>query len=144
MKRRSALTDFEQDEARRLDMLLAADTMRGYLRGVTRAKFTGMVLDAVLRQLGIFGEAASEFSGAARRQYPGIPWGSVVRQRQYVIHQYFEVDLDEAWDAAVRTVPEYARELRAKVLKRSSAQLEDEISRALKNAKTNKRKPPKK
>ena len=89
MKHRSELTDFELDEARRLDMILAADTIRGYLRGITRPKFTGMVLDAVLRQLGIFGEAAAEFSGAARHQYPNIPWGTVVRQRQYVIHQYF-------------------------------------------------------
>jgi uncharacterized protein with HEPN domain len=139
MKPRSALTEFERDEARRLDMLHAADTIRGYLRAVTRAKFTGMVLDAVLRQLGIFGEAAAEFSGASRRQYPDIPWGSVVRQRQYVIHQYFDVDLDEAWDAAAHTVPEYARMLRARSLKRSSAQLEAEVMRALKNAKKNKR-----
>jgi uncharacterized protein with HEPN domain len=114
MKLRSALTEFERDEAGRLDMLQAANTIRGYLRAVTRAKFTGMVLDAVLRQLGIFGEAAAEFSGTSRRQYPDIPWGSVVRQRQYVIHQYFAVDLDEVWDAAVHRVPEYARMLRAK------------------------------
>jgi uncharacterized protein with HEPN domain len=120
-------------------MILAADTIRGYLRGLTRAKFTGMVLDAVLRQLGIFGEAAAEFSGMARHQYPDIPWGTVVRQRQYVIHQYFNVDLDEAWDAATRTVPKYTRMLRSRPLKRSSAQLEAEIGLALKNAKKNKR-----
>lgn len=139
MKLRSALTEFERDEALRLDMLMAADTIRGYLRGVTRAKFTGMILDAVLRQLGIFGEAAAQFSGVSRRQYPGIPWGSVVRQRQYVIHQYFDVDLDEVWDAAAHTVPEYARMLRGRPLKRSSAQLEAEVELALQNAKKNKR-----
>lgn len=139
MKPRSELPEFEKDEARRADMLLAADTIRGYMRGITRAKFTGMVLDAVLRKLGIFGEAAAEFKGTSRRQYPDIPWGSIVRLRQFVIHQYFAVDLDEAWDAATRTVPEYARILRAKPLKRSSLQLEAEIDVALSQANKNKR-----
>lgn len=139
MRPRSGLSDFEKDEARRADMILAADTIRGYMRGITRAKFVGMVLDAVLRQLGIFGEAAAEFKGTSRCQYPDIPWGSIVRLRQYVIHQYFAVDLDEAWDAAMHTVPEYARMLRAKPLKRSSLQLEAEIDTALRNVKKSKR-----
>jgi uncharacterized protein with HEPN domain len=129
--KRSELSEFEKDQARRLDMIQAADTLRGYMRGITRAKFTGMPLDAVLRQLGIFGEAAAEFNLAARRQYPGIPWGTIVGMRQYVIHQYFNVDLDEAWDNATRTVPEYARILRAKELKKPSAQLEAELDLVL-------------
>lgn len=136
--KRSEMSDFEQDQARRIDMLQATDTIRGYLRGVTRAKFKGMVLDAVLRQLGIFGEAAAEFTLAARRQYPSVPWGAVVGMRQYVIHQYFNVDLDEAWDAAIRAAPEYARFLRARELKKPSAQLEAELALVLKHKKKNK------
>ena len=136
------MSQFERDEAGRLDMILAADTIRGYLRGVTRAKFTGMVLDAVLRQLGIVGEAATAFHGTARRQYPGIPWGTVVKFRQYLIHQYFNVDIDEAWMAGVQDMPEYARILRARTLKKPSAQIEDEINMAVEHAKKNKRRPP--
>jgi len=133
------MSRFERDEAGRLDMIQVADTIRGYLRNVTRAKFTGMVLDAVLRQLSIFGEAAAEFHGTSRRQYPEIQWGSVVRMRQFVIHQYFDVDLDEAWTAAMKDVPEYARLLRSHVLKKPSVQLENEIDLAIKYAKKNKR-----
>jgi uncharacterized protein with HEPN domain len=140
MKRdRSDLSEFERDQARRLDMIQAADVIRGYMRGITRAKFVGMAQDAVLRRLGSFGEAAAEFGAASRRQYPGIPWGTVVRMRQYIIHQYFNVDLDEAWDNATRTIPEYARILRAKELKRSSAQLDAELDLMLQH----KRKKPK-
>ena len=124
MNPRSKLTAFERDEVLRLDMLLAADTIRSYLRGITRTKFTGgrgqwMVRDAVLRQLGVFGEAAAGFSGMARHQYSDIPWNAVVRQRQYM---NFNVDLDEAWDAAARTVPEYARMLRSRPLKNKRRQ----------------------
>jgi uncharacterized protein with HEPN domain len=136
---RSEMSEFEKDQARRLDMIRAADTIRGYLRGITRAKFMGMALDAVLRQLGIFGEAAAEFTLAARRQYPSIAWGSIVAMRQYVIHQYFNVDLDEAWDAATQAAPEYARALRAKDLKKPSAQLEAELDLMLKHKRVNKR-----
>jgi uncharacterized protein with HEPN domain len=137
--KRSEMSEFERDQARRIDMLEAADTIRGYLRGITRAKFTGMALDAVLRRLGIFGEAAAEFTSAARRQYPSIPWGTIVGMRQYVIHQYFNVDLDEAWDNATRTVPEYARILRTRELKKPSAQLEAEIALVLKHKRKNRK-----
>jgi uncharacterized protein with HEPN domain len=122
---------FQRDQARRRHMIEAADKLRSYTHGLARAKLIDPILDAILRRLGVFGEAAAEFSLPARHQYPAIPWGTVVGMRQYVIHQYFNVDLNEVWDNATRTVPEYARILRAKELKKPSAQLEAELDLVL-------------
>jgi uncharacterized protein with HEPN domain len=133
------MSAFQRDQARRRHMLESADKIRSYTRGLTQAKLVDPLLDAVLRRLGVFGEAAAEFSSTARHQYPGIPWGTVVGMRQYIIHQYFNIDLDEVWDNASRTVPEYARILRARELKKPSAQLEAELDLVLKHKRKKKR-----
>lgn len=46
-------------------------------------------------------------------------------------------DLDEAWDNAVRLIPEYGMVLRKRELKRPSAQLEAEIKQMLDNKRKN-------
>lgn len=124
-------------EAYRQDMIRAADILRGFLRGTTRAKFDTDILmrSAIERWLGIIGEAAACFPEWARRQYPSIPWRNIVGFRQIVLHQYWLVDPDESWSAATRDAPVLAKALRAKPPKRPSTQLEDEIEKAIRRKK---------
>jgi len=127
-------------EAYREDMIRAADLIRGFIRGVTRAKFDTdlLIRSAVERQLGIIGEGAACFPEWARRQYPSIPWKAIAAFRQIVVHQYWFVDLDEAWAAATKDAPTLAKALSAKILKKPSAQLEAEIAQVLRPKKTKK------
>jgi len=123
-------------------MIRAADEIRAMLRGVTEAAFLKnlVILRAVERDLGVIGEAASHFSVAARRQYPDVPWEEIVGLRTHVVHFYFTIDPVIIWNTALKDVPELARALRRRALKRTSLQLDTEIEQMLHRDKPEKKK----
>ncbi len=102
------------------DIVIAADSIRDYVRGVARVDFLSrrdaMVQDAVIRQIGIVGEAASQLSPAFRARHPAVPWTQIIGMRNVVVHQYWEVDLDVVWEAATEDVPALAKRLSTAVL----------------------------
>jgi uncharacterized protein with HEPN domain len=55
--------------------------------------------DAVLRRIGIIGEAASKISAETRAAI-NVPWGQIIRMRNVLVHVYFGVDLNVAWITA--------------------------------------------
>jgi uncharacterized protein with HEPN domain len=63
------------------------------------------VIDAVLRNLGVIGEAARNIPEPLRQQYVHIPWQRVVGLRNVVIHAYFNVDLDIIWQIIKVNLP---------------------------------------
>ena len=65
-----------------------------------------MVVDAVIRNLEIVGEAARNIPEEGRSKYSDIPWKRVVGFRNIVIHGYFDVDLEIVWVIAKERLPE--------------------------------------
>lgn len=53
--------------------------------------------DAVMRNLEIIGEATKNLSDSIRQQAPEIPWKSIARMRDKLIHHYFGINLDVVW-----------------------------------------------
>lgn len=51
-------------------------------------------VDAILRRVGVVGEAASRVPVADRDQFPSIEWRNIIGMRQHVVHGYDKVDLD--------------------------------------------------
>src|SRR5947209_277460 len=81
------------------DMLDAVQKIKMYLRTTTREEFLqdSMRIDAVIRNLGIIGEAAKNIPVEVRTKYPQVKWQQVVDFRNVVIHEYFRVTLDVVW-----------------------------------------------
>ncbi len=50
-------------------------------------------VDAILRRVGVVGEAASRVPMADRELFPGIEWREIIGMRQHVVHGYDKVDL---------------------------------------------------
>ena len=75
-----------------------------------------MVVDAVVRNLEIIGEAAKFIPADLRDKYPSIEWSRVVGFRNIVIHAYFDVDIQIVWTIATERLPELEAILR-KMLK---------------------------
>jgi len=63
------------------------------------------VVDAVLRNLEIIGEAAAHVSDEIQEQYPGIPWNAMRGIRNILIHEYWGVDLDIIWKTIQEDLP---------------------------------------
>ena len=64
-----------------------------------------MVLDAVVRNLEIIGEAARHLPETLRLRYHEIDWRRVVGFRNIVIHEYFDVDPEIVWTIATKHLP---------------------------------------
>ena len=96
------------------DILVAAARISDYTRGVTIGHFfsNNEKRDAVIRQVGIVGEAASKLSHIFRAAHPSVPWSQIIGMRNIVIHQYWEVDLDVVWEIATQDIPVLVKELK--------------------------------
>jgi uncharacterized protein with HEPN domain len=81
------------------DMLESITKMEDYAKGLTYEDFAGnpMVVDAVVRNLEIIGEAARNVPPAKREETPEIPWKKLSGIRNRVVHEYFGVDLNIIW-----------------------------------------------
>lgn len=101
------------DDAYVDDILVAARAIHAYMRGVTQERFVRdrQKVDAVIRQIGIIGEAAGHLSAAFRAKYPGIPWHEITKMRHIVVHQYWDVKLEIVWDVATQGTPDLLKRL---------------------------------
>lgn len=81
------------------DIIQSIDKISRYTREMEYDDFVQneLVIDAVLRNLEIIGEAAGNIPDDIRSRYPNIPWKRIVGLRNIVIHAYFNVDLKIVW-----------------------------------------------
>ena len=95
------------------DMSEAVDRIERYTRGLSRDTFETdeMVVDAVLRNLGVLGEAARHVSAETRALAPEIEWTKIVRSRHIVVHEYMGVDLDIVWRIVAVYLPPLRKHL---------------------------------
>lgn len=64
-----------------------------------------MVVDAVVRNLGIIGEAARHVPPDLRERYPEVPWAEMRGMRNMVIHEYSQVSLPVVWRTVTENLP---------------------------------------
>jgi uncharacterized protein with HEPN domain len=95
------------DSAYLQHMLDAMDSVGTYLKGLDEAKFRGnaLVQDAVIRRIGIIGEAAKRVSPTIRNRHDDIPWQDIAGMRDKLVHDYFGVDIGTVWLTATRDIP---------------------------------------
>ena len=65
-----------------------------------------MVIDAVIRNLEVIGEASTNIPERIRKKYLAIPWKRMIGLRNIMIHGYFGVDLRIIWEIITRNLPE--------------------------------------
>ena len=88
-------------------MLEAARFAVRYVEGRSLEGFSEDVQlqDAVIRRLGIVGEAARRVSESTRSDYPAIDWNEMVGMRNFLVHQYGDVDTAIVWDTVQSDLP---------------------------------------
>ena len=69
--------------------------IESYVKGVDEEAFLkqGQVQDAVMRRLGIVGEAAKHVPPEFKARHPELPWNEMAGLRDKLIRHYFGVDL---------------------------------------------------
>jgi uncharacterized protein with HEPN domain len=102
------------------DILDAIGKIECYIKGLSYNDFIedAMVIDAVIRNLEVIGEASTNIPEDIRKKYPAIPWKRMIGLRNIVIHGYFGIDLGIIWEIITRNLPE-TKPLIVEMLKKS-------------------------
>jgi len=89
-------------------MLEAIEKIERYLTGTDYEAFSqnDMVVDSVVRELEIIGEAARNLSAPFIEAHPALPWRRMTAMRNVLIHQYFGVNLKVVWDTCHSNLPQ--------------------------------------
>ena len=90
------------------DMLEATNKIERYTKGMSYSKFESseVIVDAVIRNIEIIGEAAKNIPEEIKEKYPDIPWHRIIGLRNIAIHEYFGVDLNIIWEIITKNLPE--------------------------------------
>lgn len=89
------------------DMLDSMNRIANYIQGESYDTFVNhqMLVDAVVRNLEIIGEAAGKVSDELRERVPEVPWKQMKGLRNIMIHEYFEIDNSIIWNIAFMDLP---------------------------------------
>lgn len=89
------------------DILESIARIQRYLEGMDQSEFIedDRTMDAVIRNFGIIGEAASHLPEEARSAHPEVPWNRMKGLRNLVIHEYFGVSPEILWSTAKDDLP---------------------------------------
>ena len=100
----------QRDRAYLLDILEAARLVLVYVDGKTQEEFLEdlQCQDAVIRRLEIIGEVARRISEHSRVTLADLPWSDMVGMRNFLIHDYGDVDLNVIWDTVQLDMPSLA------------------------------------
>ncbi len=90
------------------DMLDAISKIQRYTSNISFEDFeqNDMLIDAVVRNLEIIGEAVKQIPEDLRSKFSEIDWHRVIGFRNIVIHEYFDVDVNIVWVIATERLNE--------------------------------------
>jgi len=96
-----------RDDALLCDILLAAKKLIKFTAGVSQQEFenSDLLQSAVIRELGVIGEAARAMSLEFQSAHAEIPWHEIIGMRNRLIHEYSRVDLVRVWDTVRHDIP---------------------------------------
>ena len=75
-----------------------------------------MIIDAIIRNFEIIGEAAKHIPDEFKRNYPELPLKEMVGMRNVLIHDYLGVDYQFIWQTIQDDLPQ-VKEIVSKILK---------------------------
>jgi len=96
------------------DIVDSIEKVKKYTDNLTLEEFeiNDMVIDAVVRNFEIIGEAVSHVPDSIKEMYPDVPWYKMKGMRNIIAHEYFSVDQDIVWDTARKALPFVAEQIK--------------------------------
>ena len=89
------------------DILEAIKRIESYVEGCTFEQFAKntLVIDAVVRNFEIIGEATKHIPDELKQENPLIRWKDMAGMRDKLAHEYFGVDIDILWKTSINRLP---------------------------------------
>lgn len=95
------------------DILQSIKRIETYTKGfdLRKLKKSQLVVDAVIRNLEIIGEAVKNIPVDIKKQNLDIEWRKIAGLRDILTHEYFGVDLKVLWDIIINKLPEFKKQI---------------------------------
>ena len=95
------------------DIIEAAKRIEKYTKGLTLEKFKrdNLIVDGVVRNLEIIGEAVKNIPANVKNKHPDIEWKKIAGLRDILAHEYFGIDIDILWDIVENKLPDLKKEI---------------------------------
>ena len=61
--------------------------------------------DAVVREIEIIGEATTHLVTEFKDKYPDVSWQDIKGMRNHLIHEYWDVNLEDIWQTVQEDLP---------------------------------------
>lgn len=90
------------------DMLTSMERIEEYI-GVLefRAfKMNYLIVDGIVRNFEIIGEAAKNIPEEIKEKHPEIPWKKMYGLRNLIAHEYFGIDYEMIWEISKHNLPQ--------------------------------------
>ncbi len=81
------------------DIIESINKIEEYTKGFSFEDFavSSQVIDAVVRNIEIIGEASKNIPPDIQNKFKDIPWQKIKGIRNRIIHEYFSVDISIIW-----------------------------------------------
>lgn len=95
------------------DILNSIDKIELYVENMTFTQFKNneLVIDAVIRNFEVIGEASNNIPLSIQKKHPNIPWRQVIGLRNFLIHEYFGIDIHVVWQTIQNHLPNLKKQL---------------------------------
>ena len=89
-----------KDRERLLHILAAIERVNRYVKGKSfeDLQTDDMMYYAVVKNIEMMGEAANMLTAEFQESHPKTPWKMVKGMRNYIVHEYFQIDSVVVWD----------------------------------------------
>jgi uncharacterized protein with HEPN domain len=97
------------------DMLTSMSRIEEYIGELEFRDFkmNYLIVDAVIRNFEIIGEASRNIPDKIKDIYPEIPWKKMYGLRNLISHEYFGIDYEMIWEISKKSLPKNLIDLRA-------------------------------
>ena len=95
------------------DIRQAIRKIETYTKGITLTKLKSneLIVDGIVRNLEIIGEAAKNIPAELKAKYPQVEWRKIAGLRDVLAYEYFGVDIDVLWDIINNKIPQFKKEV---------------------------------
>jgi len=85
-----------------------------YTQGLDQQQFLAdeLIIDAVLRNLELLGEAAKQIPPDVRLRHPSVPWRRIAGLRDVLAHAYFGIEDETIWQTVSSSIPTLMEQLK--------------------------------
>lgn len=102
-----------KDRVRLQHILDSIERIKRYSGGKQFTDFVDddMMYYAIVKNIEIIGEASNLLTDEFKASHPQTPWKMVTGMRNYIVHEYFQVDNTVIWDVVTHDLPELENQI---------------------------------